>query len=119
MQPSENVLHKTGFAKHGLRSVFTGATKADFEGEISTLTDPEKIISKVKGNEQDLFLAFCFRPVPPTLLTTNYLLSHGTCVSVGGQNAAFFTISEALTDEAINTGSHTPIDGDQEGNRRA
>lgn len=99
MQPSENVLNKTGFAKHGLRSVFTGATRTDFEGEISTLTDPGKIMSRVKGNEQDLFLAICFRPVPPTLMTTNYLLSHGTCISVGGQNAAFVTISQALTDE--------------------
>jgi hypothetical protein len=98
LQPSDNVLLRTGFEKHGLRSIFTGATRTDFEGEIGTLTDPEKIMSKVKGNEQSLFLAIYFRPVPLNLIATDYLLSHGACISVG-KSAAFVTISQALTDE--------------------
>lgn len=99
LQPSERALSRTGFSKRGLRSIFTGPTRADFEAEIGTLTDPEKIMSKIKGDEKNLFLAIYFRPVPPTLMTINYLLSHGTCITLGDQSAAFATVSQAITDE--------------------
>ena len=99
MKPSDNALLRTGFAKQGLRSVFTGATRTDFGDEFGALTDPEKILSRIKGNQQSLFLAIYFRPVPPTLTVTNYLLSHGACISLGDQSAAFVMISQALTDE--------------------